>query len=693
MRYRYIKYALLVLFFIKSPALVEGQNAFLKILKAHQVLYTQSPGNAVAEVQMSKEDAFYFDYNEYYYIKRDITSSTSAGLSFYNSYALNYYKVINFNIKIQTPYALHNKTFFSTLHQNQEEIIAFVITDIKPDGRKFITTASMLKEITLGLYSDEDFEEYLVRRMPSVQLEVGDVVNYFIITRSKFSNPQQTIYLNEDFPVVDRTLNFYIDRSFGWQFTMINCNKTAATFKGPQYSELHYSLHFVKGLQNKPYVDMSSRASVILTINSYKDYYGDTHSIMDDDYGTFAMKRVAALKDLVKCKDEAKEPFEKQVDSIISEANPQSIEDTLKALQTFINKAVRIIEIDTSLVKKSPHYQFIKGVITPENIVPVYAAMIAHLKLTAYVCFAVPRQMGKINSSFFYLSPYYEVFIAVRKGLYDWYYLMPPTADFKYKVNFIPYYIENSGFVAARISGKRKESPLWVIDATRNLSAVQNVDYLKKTIHLGEVGEKCTIQSSGDYYGQSAFYRPGLGSQQFKLRTTTMQDSVAINTDIFTKYGQLPENLVIINDTDQSSGRYRSIEVTLKVPSMICPMGDSLYFIPFDRLVKYRDLQEQLQASEFDIDLGFPFLQRSDINLVFPWDIQLENAEQYPMIKNCSIGKIQFSVIQSGPRNIRVLSEITMSEHLIPKHNYYYLSSFNNMIYKVMANALVVRRN
>jgi hypothetical protein len=697
MEFRYIKQLLLLWLFLIGSFSSIGQKSFIKDLKKHQTFVYTSPEKDTALLMMKNEDAFYYNYDEYYYYKKDIAYITVvSNQDFYNNYEINNYKVTNFNLKILTPYSLHSKTYFSSLHDKQEEIIEFDITVIKPDGRRFATTPSQLKEIALGLYSDEDFEEYLISRVPAIHLEVGDVINYFIITKSHFNSAQQSVMFNKDYPVVNRTLHFYIDNCFSWQYKTINCEKKGTTISGLQYSELHYDVNYIKGIQNKPYIDLSSATSVILTLNTITFYHGYlpfTYKLIEEGYGVFCSRVGKDIENRLFCVKSEKELFGRKVDSILSAVKPENLVDTLQGIQQYLNGALRLCNMDTGFINKKPQYQFNHNVITLENVVLVYAAILVHLNLNAYICYGVPRQMGKLNSSFYYKSPFYKIFLAVRKGQLEWYYLNPPTAEFKYKVDFMPYYMENSGFVGIKLNRKKKDSPEWIVDRTRNFTAAQNIEFSKMTIQLGDAKDPCTIETSRDYSGQTAFYQAGYsGSFWNAALQEKVKDSVGIYSDIFVKYGQLPDQLKILSDTNPASGRYKTITVSMTVPSMMYPLGDSLYFIPFERLVKYRDLQNDNSPADFNIDLGFPFLQRSDIEIKFPWAVKLENASQYPLINSSEIGKIQFSILQTEERTIRILAEISLNEHLIPKHNYRYIQNFNGIIYKMLANSLVVKR-
>jgi hypothetical protein len=692
------KICIFLVFFFFINLCGYAQKKFIKQLVSLQWQVSTIDPRDSLEPMYRDADAFYYNYDVNYYLRKELVFSTSGNTNTASNYyncELAYYKVVNCNLKIQNQCALDKMAFFSTLLNGNEEIVALKVTTIKPYGRIFVTSDKQIREITLGLYEDEDYRQFLINRLPASNLETGDVVNYFVITRSSFKYPQQTLVINQDYPIKQSTVRFYIHPSFGWQVKTSNMDVKGENTYDSEYSGWHYFITDVPALGDHPYTDISNAYSIILTFNSLTETQGwmdHKVEILPATYVDFCHGMIGFIGKQIISDYGKKKEFDAMIDSILVANNPVNLLDTLNAVQDFLNNNFSII--DNKFFKKDTaiQSQFKQGAISQDRIVEMCGAILLHLHVNVYWCYCVPRQCGKVKKEFFYLSPYHQLFIAVRKNVFEWYYLYPASGNNKYAVDHLPYYLEKSGFVAIRLDNSRRNSADWCIDKTKNLSASQNTVHTDILLEIFLGLDSAYIHCKWTFSGQNGFYREGLPSFHQETGREMERDSLDFMSAVFYNYGVTPDSLVIDQSVKTNIDAYKTYSIAAAIPTGIYPVTDSLYSIPLSKIIKYDALLPYDTSSSFNLDLGFPFTERYEAELIFPWNIQLINAVQYPLINSTELGKVKLAVLQSEENRLRILGEVTVEQYLIPNDQCNMISDFNDMLYKIMSHSIIISR-
>jgi hypothetical protein len=386
--------------------------------------------------------------------------------------------------------------------------------------------------------------------------------------------------------------------------------------------------------------------------------------------------------------------FKNNLNRLFADSITYTLKDSLDIIQRLIIKA-NSGEKANKAQGKSFYYCFNENILPDSLVDNAYLEIFKELKLPLYFCLILPRYNGQIDRSIVFFSENFKTFWATRDKSFNWYYLFPSSESFKLEVNQLPFYFENSDFVAFRSKLKRyglRGEPYFgttssstpksnLIQSESDITVMPGMDYWK-------VRSKYLFKGSSKYS-----ITPYESPDDFNTKPHIL-DSLEMLKSFFKINGQLPDSMTIITSASENKLFANDIgfETKTKLFCSIFNLSDSLYLIPVSKLAGYNAIPFMEIPRYYNFDLGYPYTIRKTANIAFPWNIDLQNIDDYPLIINNKLGSVKMAIYQKSENSVQIMIELTLAKIYILSFNSQEIKNFNQDVFNILSRSLIVKR-
>jgi hypothetical protein len=276
----------------------------------------------------------------------------------------------------------------------------------------------------------------------------------------------------------------------------------------------------------------------------------------------------------------------------------------------------------------------------------------------------------------------------VRKSNIEWHYLYPSLGSAAYEVDKLPYYLENSGYVALKINEYSTDGVKYSIGLTRTSPPASNKLIVKTTLDVMPGLDSCRNSSEWSFSGQAMYFIAGHPNFNDSEGIEEEMDSSALVAYVYGRSGVIPDSIEWINQPSNVD-TCRSIIIKQIGNSPIYPIRDKMYFIPLSQLVLLGELLPVDTATVFDLDLGYRYTESWEIKLVFPSRVRLENVLSYPMLGTLSLGGYKAMVSQPAENEFIVKIVFMLARTAVPRKETQLVNDLNEKVKRLLAHHIV----
>jgi len=647
------------------------------------------------------EDAYYLNYFKDYYVRTEkhykymSTSYVNYPAYLIYGYYPVYYKVNFFTLQVLTEYSRDKFQYYSLPSNNFDELLDYRLLVLKPDGHKFFAKSSSVKTLST------DFSQYIKNyslnqvRVPLVNLEVGDIICGYTIHREQVRIPQKTFYMTNDYPVVDFTSTIHVSKAIEWAYSANHFNVEPKKSRDGEFVTYSWKIDSLQGLNGQIYNDLNNLPVIRSVFRSVSNPFGGGYKLTPAKWDEVGNGLTEVIEEKSLSDTTGKALFKSNLFLLFNDTTTYSLKDSLDIIQRSIVQSNGTDKKADREKGKSFYFYFNEKVLPDSLVDNAYIEVFKELRIPLYYCVILPRHNGQIDRSIVFFSENFKTFWATRDNTFKWYYFFPSSESYKLEVNQLPFYYENSDFVAFRMKSKRyglKGEPAFgtTTSSTPKSNIIQSVSDITVMPEL----DYWTVSSKFLFKGNSKYgFTPVESPDDFNTRPHIL-DSLEMLKSFFRNHGQLPDSMTMMKPTAENKLFANDIgfETKTKLFCSIFNFADNLYLIPVSTLAGYNPIPYLEIPRYYNFDLGYPYILRKTVNITFPWNIELQNIADYPLIINNKLGAVKMAIYQTSEYTVQIMIELTLARIYVLAFNSKDIKNFNLDMYNILSRSLIVKR-